>query len=176
MAIKARKLQNGAALVVALLVLIIVTLIGLAGMRTGVLELHMSLNDEQRMRFSQTLQGSLEWVSSGNWDATKKLLSSKIKLKGLPGEITQCSSNYSGCPDSTWPGSATPPFSSNETIVVRRLYPSYAPPPRMRGYEYSVGIPAAFYQIEATYNAKNNDSGYARAVQGMMLLDTSGGL
>lgn len=151
-----RTRQKGAALIIGLLILVVVTIIGLTSMNAGVLELRMASNDELRVNVQQIAQGVVDWVAEG-----------RVKLKGNPGDITQCSSNYS-CSDK-WTG--TTPISAKDTVVVRRIYPASAPPPRMRSYEYSVGIPANFFQVEAQRNQPGSTDGYVRIVQGMMLLE-----
>ena len=56
------KRQGGAVLFTALMFLIVVTLIALASIRSGVLELRMSLNDEIRVNAFQQAQSFVDWL------------------------------------------------------------------------------------------------------------------
>jgi Tfp pilus assembly protein PilX len=59
-----KKSQNGAVLFTALMFLIVVTFIALASIRSGVLELRMSLNDETRVSAFQQAQSLVDWVAA----------------------------------------------------------------------------------------------------------------
>ncbi len=56
--------QRGAVLFTALMFLIVVTFIALASIRSGVLELRMSLNDEIRVSAFQQAQSLADWVAA----------------------------------------------------------------------------------------------------------------
>lgn len=56
--------QRGAVLFTALMFLIVVTLVALASIRSGVLELRMSLNDEVSVSAFQQAQAMADWVAA----------------------------------------------------------------------------------------------------------------
>jgi len=56
--------QRGAVLFTTLMFLIVVTFIALASIRSGVLELRMSLNDETRVSAFQQAQSLVDWVAA----------------------------------------------------------------------------------------------------------------
>jgi Tfp pilus assembly protein PilX len=58
------RFQRGAVLFTALMFLIVVTFIALASIRSGVLELRMSLNDETRVSAFQQAQSLVDWVAA----------------------------------------------------------------------------------------------------------------
>ena len=60
----AYRTQRGAVLFTALMFLIVVTFIALASIRSGVLELRMSLNDETRVSAFQQAQSLVDWVAA----------------------------------------------------------------------------------------------------------------
>ena len=58
------RFQRGAVLFTALMFLIVVTLVALASIRSGVLELRMSLNDELSVSAFQQAQALADWVAA----------------------------------------------------------------------------------------------------------------
>jgi hypothetical protein len=58
------RFQRGAVLFTALMFLIVVTLVALASIRSGVLELRMSLNDEVSVSAFQQAQSVADWVAA----------------------------------------------------------------------------------------------------------------
>ncbi len=61
---RTQKSQSGAVLFTALMFLVVVTLIALASIRSGVLELRMSLNDEVTVSAFQQAQAMADWVAA----------------------------------------------------------------------------------------------------------------
>ena len=155
-----RNRQKGAALVVALIMLILVTLIGLSAVNSVILELHISANEEERLLALQTAQAAIDEITAK---------ASNFTVTGLPGDTVNCTSTL-GCtnPLLTF---TSPVLSADDKVAIVRIAPEEGNPPRLRGSEFSANsFRATFFQAEAEHNERSSGRARAKLVQGYMLL------
>ena len=153
--------QQGVVLVVTLIVLVLVTLIGTSGIKSGMLELRMAGNEEDRVLASQTAQAAVDAVSERT---------SNFPVTGVPGAVVKCLPG-GGCGsgmDNLNSGNWVP--SAADNVTVSRIFPREGNPPPMRGAEFSYGFQAAFFQIDAEHDSTNAKRGRAEVAQGYMIL------
>jgi PilX N-terminal len=172
------KLQSGAALVVALLILIVITALSLAAMRSSTMQLQMASNDEHRMDAFQTAQAAIDYVISIRTDPVSP--ENYFPVIGGAG-YALCTA----CPGSGYPcfprlpenqsctvstvSLPAPPFSDYSQVQVLRLPPDLRPPPR--GTETSIEkFDAATFQVDSVYDQSAAGRGKAELVQGYIIL------
>ncbi len=157
--------QRGIALFIALVLLVVVTLIGLASVRSGVMEAQMATSEEMRIASLQTAQSAVDAVldNEGN-----------TEVFGGVGR-TVCTANWpTAC---TVKDIALPPalltslLGSGDVIrsKVEREAPLYSPPPRGMGYSI-VRTQAARFKVDAQHDGSANNHGWAEIVQGTLVL------
>lgn len=160
------KNQQGTVLIVSLIILFLVTLLGVSGMNSGILELRMSANDELRTNALQTAQSAV--------DETAVKTSSFI-VSGMPGEVVKCTAT-AGCSNATL--ALIGPAATTTEVTISRLYPETGNPnpTRREGSEFSIEqFKAAFFQIEAENDTTATAGGRAKLVQGYMVLISNAG-
>ena len=154
--------QEGAVLIVSLILLVVITVLGVAGINSGVMEMRMSVNEEVRTLALQTAQAAVDEVSEKT---------TNFVVTGLPGDVVKCSSNLS-CVSTTLSLSG-PASTVHDEIQVKRISPEFGNPNSTRrgGNEASLEkFQAAYFQIEAEHDSTENAGGRAKLVQGYMVL------
>ena len=158
--------QNGAVLLIALIMLIVLTLIGVNGMRTGISELRMSANEEERVLAQQTAQAVIDEVSQ---------TPGHFIVKGLPDNVVICTKDSGLCDNETLEHSGIDAaLTADTTVMIRRLYPETSNPPRMRYREWGTGFNAAYFQVESEHDVQGSSHGWAKLIQGYVLMVPSG--
>lgn len=160
----ARNRQTGAALFMALIFLIIITMLSLASMRSSVMELRMAGNAEARAFAAQRAQAIVD-ATVANVDNTPVI--------GGVGETT-CMAGATGCNRTSLSLSDPTTFQDELDadyidVVVTRLSPLEKPSPRATGYSgasYSV----ATFEVSGSYDGSADGFGSARIVEGVMVL------
>lgn len=160
------KKQKGAVLVTAMIIMILITIIGVTSMSSGILELRMSSNEEERLHALQTAQAAADEIASRR---------SNFVVSGNPG-ATRCTSN-AGCGSTTLNLGSPAHKDKNNNLVtevtVTRLFPAFGPPPRMEeGKVYDVtNTEATYFQIDAEYNPGGLGQGARGSItQGYVML------
>lgn len=168
--------QNGAALVLALVLLVVVTLIAVTSIRSTNQELRMSLNEETRANAFQYAQGLVDWIlfTAGTTPVVgavgDRLCVSDFTLSG--GLV--CNRNFAiGDPDllaedtriNTISGCATCEYSAE----VVRVGSEDSPPPRGIGTSVDK-FGAAPFKITARYDLSEVGLGKAEVTEGALVL------
>lgn len=157
--------QRGAALFMALIFLIIITLISLSAMRSSIMELRMANNSEQEAQAAQRAQAVI--------DATIANTANTPVIGGV--DETTCLVGKAGCTRSTIvleDQATTFQDDLNEghiDVVVTRVAPLSKPAPRIQGYSlpnYSV----ATFEVAGTFDGSDDGEGKAEIVEGVLVL------
>ncbi|MDX1454725.1 MAG: PilX N-terminal domain-containing pilus assembly protein [Gammaproteobacteria bacterium] len=161
-----RNRQSGAALFMALIFLIIITLISLSAMRSSIIELRMANNDEMNAQAAQKAQAII--------DATIANTSNTPVIGGV-GETTCLVNSAEACTRysiiledqaTTFQNDIDEGFVE---VVVERVSPLTKPAPRIQGYSlpnYSV----ATFEVRGTFDASDVGEGNADIVEGVLVL------
>jgi hypothetical protein len=152
-----RPRQSGVALVVALIILIVVTLIAMAALKTSTMELRMARNEEADTNTFQTAMAAIDFVISDetNLPATGPLL--------VPVDVA--------LPDD--PGVSHEPFdvtAGDAIVATAARLRDCVPPPRARQGSSLIGFSAFHYDIAADVNKNESGMGRSAMSQGYTLL------
>jgi type II secretory pathway pseudopilin PulG len=150
--------QRGAALVVGLIILAVVTLLSVVGVRMGTQELRMANNAEDMQTAFQQAQAAIDYLA-----ATPDLL----PVIGGVG-FTICSTNYpTVCDQKTiaFPS----PFNNSNTMQLTRVNPGTGLPPRILATSASL-FAAAYYAGQSQYDTADAGRGRSRLGVGLMRL------
>jgi Na+-transporting methylmalonyl-CoA/oxaloacetate decarboxylase gamma subunit len=159
--------QRGVALAFGLLILLIITVIGIAALRGSLFELQMARNEESRVTALERAQSII--------DATVAVASNLV-VAGSVGNTNCVGSAFSGCTTSSVSldtAMSSGAFQNRSSVRVERLAPEFAPAPRIVGSSVNV-FEAAQFRVESTYDARNTREGRASLAQGVMVLVATG--
>ena len=143
--------QHGAALVIALVLLIAITLVTTAAVTTSTMELRMAGNLESSTNTFQTAMAAVDFVLSDptNLPAVGPLdVASPVTLTGTPFTVTGSDS-----------------VAANATRLE-----DCAPPPRMSSATSMTAYSAFAYEVDASVDKNNSGMGRSGIVQGYILL------
>lgn len=156
--------QRGAALFMALMFLIIITMLSLAAMRSSIMELRMAGNAESQVNAVQRAQAIID-ATVAEPDNTPVI--------GGAGDTT-CLSTASGCTrhSITFDDAQllkTDIDADYMDVVVRRIEPLEKAAPRTIGTSAAAYSYASF-EVHGRYDARNAGMGSAEVVEGVMVL------
>ena len=124
--------QRGAVLIVALLILMVVTMIGLSATQSGILQMQMAGNDQVTSEAFQLAESANDYLVS---------TVSAIPVVGGAG-YKICTSGISGCDDTV--SLPTGFVASKHAIVIERVAPETMPLPRVLSTSASQFASAAY--------------------------------
>lgn len=158
-----RMTQRGAALIVALLLLIVITVLSITAMRTSTMQLRMAVNHQERTQAVQTAQAAID-AALGNL--------ANFPVAGGAG-YALCTANWDlpgpACNQTTVTLPAVTPF-TDSTVVnkvkITRPAPDLAPPPRGVGFSADK-FGAAAFDIDSQATVR---TGQSEMVQGYLVL------
>lgn len=156
--------ESGAALLIALLVLLMMTLTGLTAVRFSSLGVKMGANEELAVEAFQNAQSVVDATISRP---------SNVRVQGAAG-TRFCTTGVSGCSDLYKIELADNLFASEIAagtvkVEVERLAPDLAPPPRSLGSSL-VRFKAAQFRVEGIYDAADSGLGRDEVDQGLLIL------
>lgn len=159
--------QRGAALLTALVLMALLTVVAASTLRFSSSGLRMAVNEELRSDAFQNAQSLV--------DAALAVPGNLMVTLGV-GE-TNCVAGVSGCDDSTLvlrDGSgvevtASQLAASGSAIQVRRINPDVSTPPRNTGYS-AVRFQASFLQVESAYDGTAGGWGQASVNEGVTVI------
>ncbi|MBS1212378.1 MAG: PilX N-terminal [Proteobacteria bacterium] len=153
------KSERGAALVVALLILLVVTLFGLAAIGTSTMELRMAANTEARQQAVQQAQAAVDYLT---------VTPSLLPVTGGVG-YKLCTANLSGCDQTNidLPLPLNDDTGGPNTLTVTRQNPGTGLPPRIMATS-SAAFASAYYNATSTYDARANRGAKVSVVVGLM--------
>lgn len=156
--------QSGAALVVALILLAVITLLGVTSMRTSIMEQKMASNEQLRMEAFQIAQSIVDDVVAEK---------SHFPVNGTEG-YTNCTTGLSDCNayNITLSGDYAA-YPGELSASVERIQPNLTLPPR--AIETSLDkFSAAVFQVTGRYDGAAEGLGSAEIVQAYLLLVPKG--
>ncbi|MDX1443223.1 MAG: PilX N-terminal domain-containing pilus assembly protein [Gammaproteobacteria bacterium] len=156
--------QSGAALFMALMFLIIITMLSLSAMRSSIMELRMAGNEEEQMYAVQRAQAAI--------DATVTDAANTPVIGGI-GDTT-CLPGAVGCTRDTLDLSTYPEITDDIEdgyldVRVRRIRPLEKTAPRTIGTSASVFSYASF-EVTGQFNGLDDGRGNAQVNEGVMVL------
>lgn len=155
------KKQNGAVMLVSLVLLTILFLVTTTGLRTGVTESQMTGNEQVRLEAFERAQSIVESVIVNT---------ANFPVSGNVGD-TNCL-NIAGCTESTVAvdsGLMSGAYGARTSVEITRLAPLYSPPPRGMASSASL-FQVASMQVEATYDGASEKLGKSIVGQGLVVL------
>lgn len=155
--------QRGAALITALIFLVIITMLSLSAMRSSILELRQSSNDEVRVAAFETTMGIIDAIID---------TPANLAVVGEVGYLN-CTALETGCSETTLTFTGglydTEIDDGDVRIRVERLSPLFRPPPRGIGTS-ARQLTAAAFKIEAEFNQAAIGQGRAALAQGIVIV------
>lgn len=151
--------QRGAALLMALIVMAVVSVLAASVVRFSIAGLRVAINEELRADASQRAQSLVDMALA---------VPANLMVTGQVGD-TNCVDGVSGCTQNTLRlyyaagGSAVTDdelASNGDTIRVRRIGPEASTPPRGTGYS-AIRFQAGYLELEGGYDGV--DAGWGRA-------------
>ena len=155
--------QDGAILVISLVILIAITLLTISSMRSSNIGLRMAQNEESRVAAAQGAQALADAIVSDP---------NTTPVIGGSG-FTICTAGESGCNRNDLPV-ANPEIAyyiatGDLTGRVQRMGPIFRPPPRV--VESSIDkFSSATFEVTATYDRADEALGRQQIVEGVMVL------
>ena len=157
------KQQQGAILIVALLMLLTISLLTLSSVRSSKIGLHMAQNDESRIVAEQAAQALSDFVIAS---------SAATPVMGGNG-FSICTPNEGGCTRNDLPvvdaNLAQAIAADHLSGRVERMNPAFRPPPRALGSSIDKFTSASF-RITATYDRADEALGRQQVVEGVLIL------
>lgn len=151
--------SRGAALITALVLLIVVTLLTVTAMRFSTLELRMAGNEQQRLAAFESAQAAIDSVIADT---------DNFPIIGAAG-FTNCTANLTSCSRNDITLSGAPFDSTTHFVTVARLPPDTIPIPR--GVETSSDkFSAAAFSVNSFFDGSGIGTGSVRIVQGYLVL------
>jgi hypothetical protein len=155
--------QDGAILIISMVILIAITLLTVSSMRSSNIGLRMAQNEESRIAAEQGAQALADAIVSDP---------KTTPVIGGSG-FTICTAGESGCNRYDLPiANSTMAYdisTGNLTARVQRIGPVFRPPPRV--VESSIDkFSSATFEVTATYDRADESLGRQRIVEGVMVL------
>lgn len=166
--------QRGAVLFTSLMFLVVATFIALASIRSGVLELRMSLNDEIRVNAFQQAQSLADWVAATP-SATPVVGDEDFKRCTLEVSDADCdlSEGFVSDGDLAARIAAVAGDGGELSVSVQRAGSAEAPCPRGIG-NTAVGTGCAPFRVRARYDMAAQGGGRAEIREGVLVFVSSG--
>lgn len=165
--------QSGAALVLALVLLVVVTLIAVTSIRSTNQELRMSLNEESRANAFQYAQGLVDWIiATAGTTPVVGDIGHRTCVSGFTPETGGCPGNLAiGDPDLLAEDGRVAGLcgSCDYSAEILRIGSEDSPPPRSIGTSVDK-FGAAPFQIRARYDLSEIGLGRAEVVEGALVL------
>jgi Tfp pilus assembly protein PilX len=162
-----RRAQRGAALMVALVLMAVLTILGASVVRFSVIGLRVAVNEELRADAFQRAQSLVDMVLA---------VPQNLMITGQPGD-TNCVAGVSGCTHNTlvlYYGGATPVTAAElaangDAVRITRLGPEVSTPPRGTGYS-AVRFQAGYLEVETGYDGTDAGWGQAALNEGVTVI------
>lgn len=157
--------QDGAALLIGLIVLMLITLLAVSGVRLSTGGLRSAVNEELRVDAFHRAQSLIDGTLS--IPANTAVVGAVDERNCLP-SMSGCARNTAALPSMPVEGYA-PLVQSGTQVAVRRLGPEQTPPPRNSGYS-AVKFNAAHMQVESKYDETGSGWGRAALDEGVAVI------
>lgn len=157
--------QQGTALMVAMIVLIGITLLSLAGANTSILELRMARNTEATVSTQQTALAALDFIVSDDANLPTTGALGTPQPVTLPQNTTAYDGELFDCTD----GDCSDGAGEEITATAARIA-DCAPPPRARLASSLTSYSAFVYEAAVTIDKNATGNGRSGMAQGYILL------
>lgn len=157
--------QSGAALLVALVVLMLMTILAVSGVRMSISGLRSAVNEELRVDAFHRAQSLVDGTLSV--PANTAVVGVANEFNCLPA-MDGCARNELALPDMPVEAYAGL-VDSGVAVAVQRLAPEQAPPPRVAGYS-AVRFQAAAMEVRSRYDETSSGLGRAELTEGVSVI------
>lgn len=156
------RLQQGVALTVALVLLVVMTLIALSAMRFSAIELRLGANDQIRVNSFEIAQSAIDAsiANPGNTPVTGDV--------GYSVCTSGCALNTMIMPAGVL-GTETATVPPHLIVTATRVAPDVSPPPRGFGFS-AKDYQATNFRISSTYDRSASGQGRDQINQGVIVL------
>ncbi len=154
--------QRGAALFTALILMIALSLVALASLSTGLLELRMSGNEEMAMSAFQSAQAGVDVIVN---DA---LSNQQFSVASGGKGATNCYNWPDACTSPISASSLPAPVNTNDYQIKITQVIDRGDPPRMRSATSAKLFSAAYFEVESRFDKSGAGQGKAVAAQGYL--------
>lgn len=162
--------QRGVALAVGLVLLVVMTLMVLAGVRLSTLELRMSLNDEIQVNAFEQAQSLVDTVIRDF--SNTPVLGDDVVLCLNTAFNTTYGGKCTGSDTLLLPADAAPYFSKTDTtlnVLITRVPPQSAPPPVGSGFSADK-FASAQMRVWGTFDRNADGQGKAEVREGLAIV------
>ena len=156
------KSQKGTALISALVLLVALTMISLAGIQSSSVQLQISGNDEETVVAYEYAQSVVDAV----------IENSSYFPVGAANGHTLCMTAETGCNDT--PISFTETMFAGKTLQAKVTLVKVGPAPRMYNASDLENTTAAYFDVKGSYDETTNNGGKAEVVQGLVKVISAG--
>lgn len=158
---------RGAALMVALVLMAVLTVLGASVVRFSIIGLRVAVNEELRADAFQRAQSLVDMVLA---------VPQNLMISGQPGD-TNCVAGAEGCSKNTlrvyYGGStamtATDLATNGDAVRLTRLGPETSTPPRGTGYS-AVRFQAGYLEVQTGYDGTDAGWGQAAVNEGVTVI------
>ncbi len=157
--------QQGTALMVAMVILIGITLLSLAGANTSILELRMARNTEATATTQQTALAAIDFIVSDDANLPTTGALGAPQTVTLPQNTTAYDGELFDCRDGDCSDGAGEEITATATRIADCM-----PPPRARLASSLTSYSAFVYEAAATIDKNATGNGRSGMAQGYILL------
>jgi hypothetical protein len=154
--------QHGTALVTALVLLVALTMVSLAGIQSSSVQLQISGNDEETIQAYEYAQSVVDAV----------IETPSYFGVGVANGYTICMTDETGCNDT--PISLSEDMFTGKTLQAKVTLVKVGPAPRMYNANDLENTTAAYFDVKGRYDETGNNGGKANIVQGMVKVISAG--
>lgn len=161
----ATRKQSGAALLIALVVLMLITALAVTGVHMSLGGLRGAVNEELRVDAFHRAQSLVDGTLS--LPANTAVSGAVDEMNCLP-TMAGCTRNELGLPDMA-ADAYGPLVAAGISVAVLRLAPEQAPPPRIAGYS-AVKFQSAAMEVQSRYDETESGWGQAAVTEGVSVI------
>ena len=154
--------QHGTALITALVLLVALTMVSLAGIQSTSVQLQISGNDEETINAYEYAQSVVDAVIENQ---------SNFSV-GATNGYTICMSAETGCNDT--PITLSETMFSSVNLQAKVTLVKVGPAPRMTNASDLENTTAAYFDVKGRYDETGNQGGKANVVQGLVKVISAG--
>ena len=154
--------QNGATLVTALVLMVALTMVALAGIQSSSVQLQISNNDEETIHAYEYAQSVVDAVIEDTDNFAV----------GTTNGYTICMSAETGC--NATPITLSETMFSSVNLQAKVTLVKVGPAPRMTNASDLENTTAAYFDVKGRYDETGNQGGKANVVQGLVKVISAG--
>lgn len=155
--------QDGVALAISMILLVVITLLGLSAVRFTVNDLKIASNEQVRVTAAQASQSVVDATVA---DSGNTPVIGGIGYKSCTSSVANCDQNTVVLPNNYLAADVS---GGHVTAEVERLAPLLGPPPRGIGSSLAK-FSAAYFAVGAVYDKLDSGQGKSAVDQGVVVL------